>query len=116
MPKINLPEKGKRYQQDKRKSTTKRDNLIHKYVYNTQRWRDMRLNFLSEHPLCGRCLNNKDVVRGAQDVHHKVPISTAGESITKILELGFDINNFEALCKECHKDEHSIRVKKEKKS
>lgn len=109
MPTINLPEK-KRYNEDKRKASDKRDNLIHKHVYNTSRWKDLRLNYLSTHPLCNVCLNEKNIVRSATEVHHVTPISKAGQNVQKILELGFNPLNLEALCTECHKEKHKSKI------
>ncbi len=83
---------------------SKKDNLIWKLIYNTGRWRKMRINYLGKHPICEVC--NKEL---ATEVHHKIPISTAGRNLSRIYELGFDKKNLMSICKECHKKIHNER-------
>lgn len=83
-------------------------NWIHKNVYNTYRWRKLRLYYLSEHPLCEQCLKN-GIKKLAEHVHHCEEIST-GNSNEQMIQLAFDINNLEALCKECHQNEHNKQI------
>lgn len=80
-------------------------NWIHKNVYNTYRWRKLRLNYLAEHPLCECCLR-KGIKKLAEHVHHRNEISS-GNSNEQMIQLAFDINNLEALCRECHVNEHN---------
>lgn len=75
----------------------KRFNIIWKLVYNTDRWRKMRINYLGKNPICEVC--NKNL---ATEVHHKIPISNAGSNVEMIYKLGFDVNNLMSICKECH--------------
>jgi 5-methylcytosine-specific restriction protein A len=100
MPIINQQRK-----QEKRKyESSKRDNLNTKAVYNTGTWRKLRLLFLSEHPLCDRCIK-VGKINSAIDVHHIIPINL-GKTLTEKRTLGFDYNNLEGLCRDCHKEHH----------
>jgi 5-methylcytosine-specific restriction protein A len=102
MPTINKNLKKKSYK--RLKETNKRDNENHKYVYNTTRWKQLRLTYLMENPLCKNCLE-KNLLIPAVQVHHIIPISSAQGRLNKE-NLGFNYNNLKGLCKECHKKEH----------
>ena len=70
------------------------------------RWRKVRAQFLSAHPLCMHC-QNEGKINPATEVHHIVRIVDGGEN---------NFSNLQALCKPCHSREtrrHSkaIRVK-----
>ena len=88
----------------KRDYTSKKDNLNHQLVYNTTRWRILRLTYLQQSPFCSECKKNDKLVF-AVDVHHIIPISSTDDALEKI-KLGFDIFNLKGLCVECHKKEH----------
>lgn len=103
MPTINLPEKKKVFK--KYYHSVKRDNEIHKAVYNTLNWKKLRLEYLIVHPLCEVCIED-GIIESAIDVHHKTPISQGSDIIEK-RTLGFDWNNLKSVCKECHKKEHN---------
>lgn len=102
MPTINLHvRKPKiRYKPDNRK-----DNINHKAVYNTTQWRELRLLYLQNNPLCEMCLE-KEIIKSAIDVHHKNPISST-DSVNEKKRLGFDYKNLKSLCKDCHKEVHN---------
>lgn len=104
MPWINLPEKKERKIIKKCKHSNKKDNDIHKYVYNTNLWREIRLEYLKENALCERCKEN-NILKLAVLVHHKYEISN-GVNINEIKAIGFDWNNLQALCSDCHKEVH----------
>ena len=87
MPTINLFQK-KEYL---RKYSSKRLNIIHSSVYNTSIWKNLRMLYLKDNPLCERCLKNK-IITLAIDVHHIYPISQ-GNSVEEMQIIGFDINN-----------------------
>ena len=72
MPTINLIEKKKsiRYKPDNRK-----DNINHKTVYNTTQWKELRLLYLQNNPLCELCLEN-EIIKSATDIHHKKELSS----------------------------------------
>ena len=95
-------------EQVKRQYTSdKRTSANHHAVYNTGTWRKLRLWWLSEHPLCARCLNVGKFV-SAIDVHHIIEIDK-GATLMEKRTLGFDAENLESLCKDCHKEEHKKR-------
>jgi len=106
MPTINLPPKKEYKRQN---NSSKRSNENHKNVYNTQLWRELRLNYLMQNPLCFECLK-KGLFISAVDIHHIIPISSTND-IQQKKALGFDYNNLKGLCKNCHKIEHQTRNK-----
>jgi 5-methylcytosine-specific restriction protein A len=100
MPTINL-HFIKNY---KKKNYNKNNNLDFIYVYNTLRWKKIRLWYLSKHPLCEKC-EKENKLTLAIDVHHKIYLST-GRTKEEKQRIGYDINNLEAVCKDCHKHIH----------
>lgn len=82
------------------KNTTKSDRQI----YNSSRWRNLKNEYLQNHPLCEKCLSD-GIVKPAEDVHHKIPI-LRGYSKEQQFRLGYDYNNLMALCKKCHAEIH----------
>lgn len=93
----------------KRRESNKRDNLNHKYVYNTSQWKALRIEFLRTNPLCNECLKKTPPIYiSAVEVHHITPISSTN-NILKKQQLGFDYNNLKGLCEQCHKNEHKKR-------
>lgn len=82
----------------------KQDNLNNKAVYNTNTWRKLRLYYLQNNPLCKRCEEEGKIV-SAVEVHHIVEIDR-GNTIMDKKTLGYDYNNLEGLCKDCHKKHH----------
>ena len=65
----------------------------HHKLYNTQRWRDLRIGYLIAHPFCEEC------GRIATIVHHMTPHN--GD-----VDLFHDPNNLESLCPSCHAMAH----------
>ena len=57
-----------------------------------------------EHPLCEEWLK-QGIVKPASDVHHKYEISN-GTTPLEMKDIGFDYNNLQALCEECHINKH----------
>jgi len=57
-----------------------------------RRWRNLRLVFLADHPLCAKC-EERGETRMATDVHHVTPKRDGGTD---------DEANLMALCHECH--------------
>lgn len=81
--------------------SSKQNCEIHKAVYNTGRWKKLRMAYISLHPVCEIC----DAAL-AVDVHHKKEISK-GTNRTEYKQIGFDENNLMAVCKDCHKSIHN---------
>ena len=71
-----------------------RNNRDYKYLYNTARWKKLRIQFLANHPLCEECKRN-GVITSSEVVDHILP--HRGNK-----ELFWDEGNLQALCKECH--------------
>ena len=86
------------------KNVDKSKNEIHRLVYNTKRWRDLRSLFTAQNPLCKKCLQ-VGLVKSVSDVHHITPISKGDTDLEKV-RLGFDYSNLEGLCTEHHKEIH----------
>lgn len=71
--------------------------------YKSKRWQSTRLAYLkSVGGLCERCMK-KGLYRPAVIVHHKVYITP--ENINTP-EITLNWGNLEAVCRECHEDEH----------
>ena len=73
-------------------------------LYKSKAWQHCRASYLqSRGGLCERCLK-KGLYRPAVIVHHKVYLTA--ENINNP-EMALDWNNLEALCRDCHEQEHS---------
>lgn len=74
-----------------------------KTFYASQVWRDTRAAYRkSRGGLCERCLA-KGLIKPAAIVHHKIYITADNVDDPNVV-LNWD--NLEALCRECHEDEH----------
>jgi len=105
MPTIYRPEKKPILKRSKH--SIKKDNLIHRLVYNTLTWKQLRINKLMNQPLCEckECKKNNRIIL-AEQVHHIRCISTAGENQQLIKALGFDYNNLLSVSRLCHIEIH----------
>lgn len=99
-------------QNNKRKENNKKfqtkKSWIYKNIYNTSRWQKLRKAYLSENPLCEECIKNNKVTEG-KHVHHITPISN-GLTENEMIGLGFDWNNLQTLCEECHSKKHEKKI------
>ena len=88
---------------DKRNNRNKTDIVIktHKLVYDTPYWKQLRLSYLMEHPICECCNSSL-----ATEVHHKTELKKA-TSDNEMISLGFDVDNLMAVCTKCHQEIHS---------
>lgn len=68
-------------------------NQSWRWVYNTARWRRLRIRVLTEEPFCKECAA-QDVVCASAEVDHIVPLSQGGDP--------YDRKNLQGLCKACH--------------
>lgn len=68
-------------------------------IYQSSRWKDLRLTKLSLQPLCELCLS-KDKITSAIDVHHKD--SFMNYKGLQRLAKAYDLDNLMSVCKECH--------------
>lgn len=74
-----------------------------KAFYNSKAWQHCRSEYLSSvGGLCERC-EAKGIIRPARFVHHKEYISLANIQDPEIL---LSFTNLEALCFDCHNQEH----------
>ena len=80
-------------------------------LLNSKRWKQLRMSYLQQHPLCERCKREgieqtgKPLIRSAIDVHHKVPVESA-HTLQEMEALCYDWNNLQALCIPCHAKTH----------
>ena len=75
-----------------------------KAFYKSKRWQHTRLSYLkSKGGLCERCLK-KGLYNPAVIVHHKVYLD---QDTINDPEISLSYSNLEALCRECHEEEHS---------
>ena len=83
---------------NKNKSKDKKDD-----IYNSSRWKTLRLNYLQHHPLCEICEAIGETTL-ADDVHHKDSFNHyyGDERIKK----AFEYNNLMALCRQHHCELH----------
>lgn len=70
--------------------------------YKSKEWRDCRASYLSQNPLCERCLRKGLVVPG-EIVHHKIHLTTENY-LDPTISLSF--KNLETVCRDCHNKEH----------
>lgn len=78
----------------------RRNKTLSKHYSNTN-WRKRRAIYISQNPLCERCLS-KGRMTTANLVHHIVPVSQGGSD---------DEDNLMALCRSCHEHIHSVEIK-----
>lgn len=74
-------------------------------IYNTARWKSLRLKKLMTKPLCEVC--EKAL---ATEVDHIIPFST-GLTDKQKLRLGFDYSNLQSICYNCHLEKHNRKTK-----
>lgn len=68
-------------------------------IYQSTRWKKLRLAKLMDQPLCEVCLA-KDKVTPAIDIHHKDSFLNY-EGLARITK-AYDYDNLLSVCKECH--------------
>lgn len=73
-------------------------------VYNTARWKRLRLVKLRNNPLCEVC-EKKGITKMADDVHH-IQSFMSVDNPEAIKALAFDYDNLMSLCDECHSEIH----------
>ena len=70
--------------------------------YDSKKWKRCREVYLSEHPLCERCLK-AGRASTAEHVHHKIELT---EENYKDPMIALNPEHLEALCFDCHQKEH----------
>ena len=80
-----------------------------KAVYKSKRWQHTREAYLrSVGMLCERCAK-KGLAVPAEIVHHKIWITPQNVNDPDIV---FNFQNLEAVCRECHAQEHDANPKR----
>ena len=72
-----------------------------KEIYNTHRWRKLRIEKLNLNPLCEEC-EREGITMGADIVHHRVHISDGGDPFP-------EVEGLESLCLPCHSKHHNAK-------
>lgn len=80
------------------------NNINYQHLLKSRVWIRLRREYLAAHPLCERC-EAHGVSRLAQEVHHCIPVETAGD-YAGMRRLAYDSTNLQALCKTCHREIH----------
>lgn len=75
-------------------------------IYQSERWKQLRIAKLMQSPLCEICLA-KGITKPAVDVHHVD--SFMNYSGTRQLQAAYNFDNLQSLCKECHSEVHKNR-------
>lgn len=83
----------------------KKHDATYSKIIGSKRWKRLRAEHLSRHPLCEIC-ESKDITRPAEEVHHIIPISTSETAAGK-RRLAYDPANLMSLCADCHKAVHA---------
>lgn len=98
---------------NKNKTTLKkRDTSLaggNKY-YHSMSWRNLRVAYIRDHPLCERCLE-RGIAKPAEEIHHIRPFMNATTDIDR-WNLLLNQNNLIALCQDCHHEIHNNHIQK----
>lgn len=85
----------------KARSTLESDRLaLRKKVYAKERWKRMKYQYLSDHPLCEVCLALGRYTP-ATHVHHMYSF-TLCDNYDSAMRVAFDESNFCSICDKCH--------------
>ena len=80
-------------------------NPRYQKLLNSKRWKQLRMWYLQQHPLCELC-QQQGYVRSAIDLHHKTPVESA-KTRMEMEALCFNPSNLQALCIPCHIKVHA---------
>ena len=89
-------------------------NADYKKLIQSRRWILLRNKKLSKNAICENCLTI-GLITPATEVHHITPVDTGINNQHK-KSLAYDFNNLQALCKNCHVQEHIKLNSKSKKT
>lgn len=98
MPTIFKPKKPEQKRTDRYDAERRR-------IYQSQRWRMLRLTKLTDAPLCEMCAK-KGIIKPAVDIHHIISFMSTDDEYRR-KALAYDYNNLMSLCKECHQFIHN---------
>lgn len=88
------------------------DNADYNRLIMCQRWRKLRRDVLSAHPLCSEC-ERQGRVTLATEVHHITPIESAPGYAAK-RRLAYSPTNLMPLCHACHVEAHNAMARGKK--
>ena len=74
-------------------------------VYNTKRWKELRLYMVMKYPLCQDCLKAGRITP-TEEIHHIKSPFRKGLTPDEKDRLAYDETNLVALCRECHRKRH----------
>lgn len=75
-------------------------------LLNSARWHTVRAAVIArDRGLCRDCAD-AGLIRAATEVHHIVPVETAGASAARMQQLALDQTNLVSLCHACHQQRH----------
>lgn len=94
MPRIPIHNLGHKKRTAFAKTRNSDERNLYNKLYNNRRYRRLRSLFLQSNPLCIECKKNNKVV-AAEVLDHIIP--HRGN-----VELFWDENNWQSLCKTCH--------------
>lgn len=84
----------------------------YQHLLNSKRWRLLRAEYLRQHPLCERCIEDgraagipDGYLTPAVDLHHIVPVESA-HTLKEMEHLCYSWHNLKALCVSCHIKTH----------
>lgn len=98
MPTLNKPKKPDQKNLNINKEERRK-------VYRSTKWKKLRLAHLQQHPLCEIC-QSRGITKLAVDVHHIISFMSTTDQL-KRLELAYNPDNLQSLCKECHQLIHN---------
>lgn len=78
---------------NKKRNAFKGMDKSNQYIYNSKRWRRLRLLVLHDQPICVMC-EQKNKYTSSSVIDHILPINQGGAV--------FALNNLQALCSSCH--------------
>ncbi len=78
----------------------------HAKLYNSKRWRSLRLQYIKYNTLCVQC-KDRDRIVAAKVIDHIIPVSEGGSF--------YEWNNLQSLCTRCHAIKTGKEVNKRKR-
>lgn len=84
-------------------SKNKEKRKLLQHIYNSKKWKSLRLEYITNHPSCEIC------GLPATTVHHIKRFST-GINKREIENLAYDKNNLMAMCYSCHFKSHHKNI------
>jgi 5-methylcytosine-specific restriction protein A len=90
-----------------RREATK--NPDYRKIMGSRRWKELRMEYITDHPLCECCLA-KGKTTPATEVHHIIPIERE-VTMRKMEELAFSEDNLMSVCFDCHHLLHELALK-----